>query len=109
MRHRCTDPDGRIGRPEDLVGAVLFPACDESSFVTRSTMIVNAPYLVWRLAIEISKWSCRCLHSNCGNCPSPRPSPRTRGGGIEISRKLGHPREPIISDAEYNCPSRALC
>jgi NAD(P)-dependent dehydrogenase (short-subunit alcohol dehydrogenase family) len=38
--------DGRIGRPEDLVCAVLFLVSDESRWVTRNTIVVNGAYLV---------------------------------------------------------------
>jgi NAD(P)-dependent dehydrogenase (short-subunit alcohol dehydrogenase family) len=38
-------PLGRIGKPEDLVGAVLFLASDESRWVTGSTVTVDGGYL----------------------------------------------------------------
>jgi len=38
-------PLGRIGMPEDLVGAVLFLASDESRWVTGSTVTVDGGYL----------------------------------------------------------------
>ena len=38
-------PLGRLGQPEDLVGAVLFLACDESRWVTGSTVTVDGGYL----------------------------------------------------------------
>ena len=38
-------PLGRIGEPEDLVGAVLFLASDESRWVTGSTVTVDGGYL----------------------------------------------------------------
>jgi glucose 1-dehydrogenase len=38
-------PLGRIGQPEDLVGAVLFLASDESLWVTGSTVTVDGGYL----------------------------------------------------------------
>lgn len=38
-------PLGRIGMPEDLVGAVLFLASDESRWVTGSTITVDGGYL----------------------------------------------------------------
>jgi len=38
-------PLGRLGRPEDLVGAVLFLASDESRWVTGSTLTVDGGYL----------------------------------------------------------------
>jgi NAD(P)-dependent dehydrogenase (short-subunit alcohol dehydrogenase family) len=39
-------PLGRIGEPEDLVGAILFLASDESCWVTGSTVTVDGGYLV---------------------------------------------------------------
>jgi glucose 1-dehydrogenase len=38
-------PLGRLGRPDDLVGAVLFLASDESAWVTGSTVTVDGGYL----------------------------------------------------------------
>jgi NAD(P)-dependent dehydrogenase (short-subunit alcohol dehydrogenase family) len=38
-------PLGRLGQPDDLVGAVLFLACDESRWVTGSTVTVDGGYL----------------------------------------------------------------
>jgi NAD(P)-dependent dehydrogenase (short-subunit alcohol dehydrogenase family) len=38
-------PLGRLGQPGDLVGAVLFLASDESSWVTGSTVTVDGGYL----------------------------------------------------------------
>ncbi len=38
-------PLGRIGQPEDLVGAVLFLASDESLWVTGSTVTVDGGYV----------------------------------------------------------------
>jgi 3-oxoacyl-[acyl-carrier protein] reductase len=37
----ATTPLGRWGRPEDLVGAAVFLASDESAFVTGQTIMVN--------------------------------------------------------------------
>ncbi|MGC2415821.1 MAG: SDR family oxidoreductase, partial [Stellaceae bacterium] len=37
-------PLGRLGQPEDLVGAVLFLASDESEWVTGSTLTVDGGY-----------------------------------------------------------------
>src|SRR5437762_8496761 len=39
-------PLGRLGQPDDLVGAVLFLASDESRWVTGSTVTVDGGYLV---------------------------------------------------------------
>jgi len=38
-------PLGRLGEPEDLVGAILFLASDESRWVTGSTVTVDGGYL----------------------------------------------------------------
>ena len=38
-------PLGRLGQPDDLVGAVLFLAADESRWVTGSTVTVDGGYL----------------------------------------------------------------
>jgi len=38
-------PLGRVGQPEDLVGAVLFLASDESRWVTGSTVTIDGGYL----------------------------------------------------------------
>jgi len=38
-------PLGRLGQPDDLVGAVLFLASDESAWVTGSTVTVDGGYL----------------------------------------------------------------
>ena len=39
-------PLGRLGEPEDIVGAILFLASDESRWVTGSTITVDGGYLV---------------------------------------------------------------
>jgi glucose 1-dehydrogenase len=39
-------PLGRLGEPEDIVGAILFLASDESHWVTGSTVTVDGGYLV---------------------------------------------------------------
>lgn len=39
-------PLGRLGQPEDIVGAILFLASDESRWVTGSTVTVDGGYLV---------------------------------------------------------------
>ena len=38
-------PFGRLGQPDDLVGAVLFLASDASRWVTGSTVTVDGGYL----------------------------------------------------------------
>ena len=48
-RRRATTaqiPLGRLGEPEDIVGAILFLASDESRWVTGSTVTVDGGYLV---------------------------------------------------------------
>jgi NAD(P)-dependent dehydrogenase (short-subunit alcohol dehydrogenase family) len=39
-------PLGRLGEPEDIVGAILFLASDEARWVTGSTVTVDGGYLV---------------------------------------------------------------
>jgi 2-hydroxycyclohexanecarboxyl-CoA dehydrogenase len=39
-------PLGRLGQPEDIVGAILYLASDESRWVTGSTVTVDGGYLV---------------------------------------------------------------
>jgi NAD(P)-dependent dehydrogenase (short-subunit alcohol dehydrogenase family) len=39
-------PLGRMGQPEDIVGAILLLASDESRWVTGSTVTVDGGYLV---------------------------------------------------------------
>ncbi len=39
-------PIGRLGRPEDLVGAAVYLASDESSFSTGSTIVVDGGYII---------------------------------------------------------------
>ena len=39
-------PLGRVGQPADLLGALAFLVSDESSFVTRQTLLVNGGRLV---------------------------------------------------------------
>ena len=39
-------PLGRLGEPEDIVGAILYLAADESRWVTGSTVTVDGGYLV---------------------------------------------------------------
>ena len=38
-------PLGRLGQPDDLIGAVLFLASDESRWATGSTVTVDGGYL----------------------------------------------------------------
>ncbi|MFN4140495.1 SDR family NAD(P)-dependent oxidoreductase [Aestuariivirga sp.] len=38
-------PMGRVGQPEDMVGAAVFLASDESSYVTGATVLVDGGYL----------------------------------------------------------------
>jgi NAD(P)-dependent dehydrogenase (short-subunit alcohol dehydrogenase family) len=37
-------PMGRLGQPEDLVGACLFLASDDSLYVTGATIVVDGGY-----------------------------------------------------------------
>ena len=39
-------PLGRMGEPDDIVGAILYLASDESRWVTGSTVTVDGGYLV---------------------------------------------------------------
>ncbi|MGN6867776.1 MAG: SDR family NAD(P)-dependent oxidoreductase [Solirubrobacteraceae bacterium] len=39
-------PLGRLGRPEDLLGALAFLVSDESAFVTGQTLLVNGGRLL---------------------------------------------------------------
>jgi NAD(P)-dependent dehydrogenase (short-subunit alcohol dehydrogenase family) len=39
-------PLGRLGEPEDIVGAILFLASEEARWVTGSTVTVDGGYLV---------------------------------------------------------------
>jgi NAD(P)-dependent dehydrogenase (short-subunit alcohol dehydrogenase family) len=56
-RASCADPErrratiaqiplGRLGEPEDIVGAILFLASEEARWVTGSTVTVDGGYLV---------------------------------------------------------------
>lgn len=40
-------PTGRLGKPEDLKGAVVYLASEESNFVTGHTLFVDGGYTVW--------------------------------------------------------------
>jgi NAD(P)-dependent dehydrogenase (short-subunit alcohol dehydrogenase family) len=37
-------PLGRLGKPEDLVGAAIFLATDDSNFVSGESLVVDAGY-----------------------------------------------------------------
>jgi 3-oxoacyl-[acyl-carrier protein] reductase len=36
-----TTPLGRVGKPEDMVGAVVFFASDDSDFISGQTLIID--------------------------------------------------------------------
>jgi NAD(P)-dependent dehydrogenase (short-subunit alcohol dehydrogenase family) len=41
----ATHPIGRLGRPEDIAGVVVYLASDESSWVTGAALPVDGGYL----------------------------------------------------------------
>jgi NAD(P)-dependent dehydrogenase (short-subunit alcohol dehydrogenase family) len=46
-REKRLIPVGRMGDPEDMVGAAIFLASDESAFVTGTTLFVDGGYVAW--------------------------------------------------------------
>ena len=58
-------PLRRIGRPEDVTGAVLFLASDAAGFITCQTLSVSGGYTMMSLLCEVSRrraeriWQCR--------------------------------------------------
>lgn len=40
-------PMGRVGQPEEMAGAAVFLASDESTFVTGTTLFVDGGYVAW--------------------------------------------------------------
>ena len=46
-REKRLIPVGRMGDPEDMVGAAIFLASDESAFVTGTTIFVDGGYVAW--------------------------------------------------------------
>lgn len=45
-RHRRTIPMGRVGQPEEMVGAALYLASDAASFTTGTTVFVDGGYTI---------------------------------------------------------------
>jgi len=47
MPAMTTELPGRLGQPEDLANVALFPASDESSYVTGIDLVVDGGMKVW--------------------------------------------------------------